>query len=183
MRGGFWRFFKQGSFAACGRRASFWVPRKKPKRHQGADSDGRLCAHIPPPPGPPFYGGRQLGKLGGQRKGAGGSADCVPLVFRYRSLGGNQELGTPLGGSAFVVVGLELCGGVRRAGLGPAPTVHRKPVGAHIMRPPAYGPGMIARKSQAQRWDRTGGNFCKPRAQWPGGNLDTHSNFARRKFC
>ena len=36
-----------------------------------------------------------------------------------------------------------------------APTVHRKPVGAHIMRPPAYVPGTIARQSQAQLQNRT----------------------------
>ena len=30
--------------------------------------------------------------------------------------------------------------------------------------------------------NRNGVNFCKPRAQWPGRDLDTHSNFARRKF-
>ena len=46
-----------GNFAACGRRVSFWMPRKKPKRHQGVGSGWALRAHIRPPPGPPFYGG------------------------------------------------------------------------------------------------------------------------------
>ena len=70
------------------RRVSFWMPRKKPKRHQGAAQDERFAlifAHPTPSvatrhlpltggvgPGPHFYGGRQLGKLGGYRKGAGG---------------------------------------------------------------------------------------------------------------
>ena len=73
------------------RRASFWMPRKKPmaqatfswpfgpihlERHQGLSAIGRcVCAapaSMPLPPGPPFYGGRQLGSLGGHRKGAGG---------------------------------------------------------------------------------------------------------------
>ena len=30
--------------------------------------------------------------------------------------------------------------------------------------------------------NRNGVNFCKLRAQWPGRNLDAHSNFARRKY-
>ncbi len=39
---------------------------------KGWAQDGHSRAHIRPPPGPPFYGGRQLGSLGGHRKGAGG---------------------------------------------------------------------------------------------------------------
>ena len=41
--------------------------------------------------------------------------------------------------------------------------------------------GTLARQTQAQTWNRTKNKFCKLRALWPGGNLDTHSNFARRK--
>ena len=44
-----------------------------------------------------------------------------------------------------------------------------------------HKPGALARQSQAQKMNRSGTNFCKPRARWPGGDLDTHSNFARRK--
>ena len=51
-----------------------------------------------------------------------------------------------------------------------APAVRRKPAGAHIMRPSSYTPGALARQTQAHKWDRTSGNFCKPRAQWPGRN-------------
>ena len=48
--------------------------------------------------------------------------------------------------------------------------------------PTAYpAPGVLVRQSQAQNWNRTNCNFCKPRAQWPGRNLDCHSDFARRK--
>ena len=43
------------------------------------------------------------------------------------------------------------------------------------------GPGAFARQGQAQLWNRSSSNFCKSRAQWPGGNLNTRSNFARRK--
>ena len=42
-------------------------------------------------------------------------------------------------------------------------------------------PGALARQSQAHSLNRTSSNFCKPRAQWPGGNLERHSDFARRK--
>ena len=45
------------------------------------------------------------------------------------------------------------------------------------------GPRAFARQGQAQLWNRSSSNFCKPRAQWPGGNLERHSDFARRKFC
>ena len=43
--------------------------------------------------------------------------------------------------------------------------------------------GRLARQTQAQTWNRTKNKFCKLRAQWPGGKLDTHSNFTRRKRC
>ena len=46
------------------------------------------------------------------------------------------------------------------------------------------GPGALARQSQAQSWNRSSGNFCKPRAQWPGGNLDQPLHFcAPEIFC
>ena len=48
--------------------------------------------------------------------------------------------------------------------------------------PPGFAPGALAWQSQAQRLNRTSRNFCIPRTQWPGGNSDTHSDFARQKF-
>ena len=45
----------------------------------------------------------------------------------------------------------------------------------------ANGSGALVRQSQARLWSRNSDNFCKPRAQWPGGNLERHSDFARRK--
>ena len=63
-----------------------------------------------------------------------------------------------------------------------APAVRRKPAGAHIMRPSSYTPGALARQTQAHKWDRTSGNFCKPRARWPGRNCEKPLKFARRKF-
>src|SRR5699024_6073835 len=50
--------------------------------------------------------------------------------------------------------------------------------------PTAYAPGALVRQTQAQMRNRTSGNFCKPRARWPGGNSDTHSDFRAPKiFC
>ena len=49
------------------------------------------------------------------------------------------------------------------------------------MRYPCFELGMLARQTQAREWNRASSNFRKPRAQWPGGNLECHSDFARRK--
>ena len=38
-------------------------------------------------------------------------------------------------------------------------------------------PGALAGNIKARALNCNSGNFCKPRAQWPGGNLDTHSYF------
>ena len=38
-------------------------------------------------------------------------------------------------------------------------------------------PGALAGNIKARTLNCNSGNFCKPRAQWPGGNLDTHSYF------
>ena len=47
-----------------------------------------------------------------------------------------------------------------------------------------YGSAPVtpARHTQTQMRNRNSGNFFNHRAQWPGGNLDRHSDFARRKF-
>ena len=49
--------------------------------------------------------------------------------------------------------------------------------------PTTYAPGALVRQTQAQMRNRTSGNFCNPRARWPGRNLECYSDFARRKFC
>ncbi len=36
--------------------------------------------------------------------------------------------------------------------------------------PPGYAPEALAEETQAHEWNRTSGNFCKLRAQWPGRN-------------
>ena len=46
------------------------------------------------------------------------------------------------------------------------------------------GPGVLVRQTQAQVWNRTSGNFCKPRAQWPGLNSEKPLHFcAPEIFC
>ena len=49
-------------------------------------------------------------------------------------------------------------------------TVSRLRRGRSQTGPTVYAPGAFARQTQARKWNRTGGNFCKPRAQWPGRN-------------
>ena len=65
-----------GVFRRLRRRASFWMPRKKPKRHRGEPQvelrPFGLVLHAVSPLDPLFYGGRQLGGMAGRRKGAGG---------------------------------------------------------------------------------------------------------------
>ena len=39
----------------------------------------------------------------------------------------------------------------------------------------------LTRQSQALFLNRSDFKFCRPRAQWPSGNLGCHSDFARRK--
>ena len=46
---------------------------------------------------------------------------------------------------------------------------------------PGFAPGALARQSQAQKLNRTSGNFCTPRAQWPGGNSDPSLRFCAPK--
>ena len=50
----------------------------------------------------------------------------------------------------------------------------RKGVGGQEI---GFRPGALAGNIKARTLNCNSGNFCKPRAQWPGGNLDTHSNF------
>ena len=83
--------FSAGDFAAGGGRfrpagrVTFWMcPESNQRGTKGQAQDGHSRAHIRPPPGPQFYGGRQLGCLSNDRKGAGGSADWSPFYYRCR---------------------------------------------------------------------------------------------------
>ena len=44
-------------------------------------------------------------------------------------------------------------------------------------KPSGFAPEALARQSQAQSWNRSDFKFCKPRAQWPGGNSDQSLRF------
>ena len=153
------------------RRASFWMPRKKPmaqatfswpfgpihlERHQGVSAIGRgVCAapaSMPLPPGPPFYGDRQLGSLGGHRKGAGGqrigfrsmtAAAEFPVTFRWYPYRLEARLLGWWGSSS-----AQRDGGRVRA---PAPTAEN-------------GPVPLARQSEAQSENCTNSKFCLPKA-------------------
>ena len=48
---------------------------------------------------------------------------------------------------------------------------------AHNVRPYGRKPVSLVRQRQAQSLNRTSGNFCKPRAQWPGGDSDQPLRF------
>ena len=178
------------------RRVSFWMPRKKPKRHQGAAQDERfaLIFALPTPSGPPghlpltggvgpgphFYGGRQLGKLGGYRKGAGGQG------IGFCSITAAAEFPATFGRCSYWLEA-RLCVGRAQVRLSGWHILGRLLISvgaAHWAAPTAYSaPGAMARQSQAPVWNRGGGNFCLPRPQWAGRNSDTHSDFAHRKSC
>ena len=161
------------------RRVSFWMPRKKPKRHQGAAQDERF-ALIFAAPGPHFYGGRQLGKLGGYRKGAGGQG------IGFCSITAAAEFPATFGRCSYWLEA-RLCVGRAQVRLS----------GWHIL-------GRLLFSVGAATWGRPYGEFCTgsdgsaksgagaesrrrqflpTQAQWAGRNSDTHSDFARRKSC
>ena len=221
--------FVSFGISPCG--ASFFLGgQKETKKPPGGELRmGTLCPYLPSlsplafghlpltrgvGPLAPHFTGPQSGRLGGYRKGAGGSADCFSLVFRCRSLGRRRRHSTPLAESAFGAVGLKLCGGGTAGGWGHPPLqgnrkrgVSERPHGAAPTRGPksapssvwpggqppsplgeglggaGFGPPPLARQTQAHKWNRTSGNFCKARAQWPGRNRGGHSLFSRRKFC
>ena len=58
-------------------------------------------------------------------------------------------------------------------------------LGGRTMCAPTVGdrPVSLVRQSQAREWNRNSRNFCKLRAQWPGRDLERHSDFARRNYC
>ena len=108
---GGWRLGRWGDFGACGagpryilppRRqeqgfaaaaASFFLDAQKEAKEAPGGATGRTSALGPRspcclPPGPPFYGGRQLGSSCGSRKGAGGVGIDVAPPHRCRCPGG-----------------------------------------------------------------------------------------------
>ena len=159
------------------------------KRKRGSMRTLRAALAADRPAGATRPGGRALGNLQGERG--------KPLPYernaRFRVCAG-EPLGAPaemwaafqeptLIRHGFAVPPSPLEGEGLCGRLIAAPTVHRKAVGAHSMRPPEFAPVPLVRKRQARERNRSSPNF--PPAQAPSGagmNLDTHSNFARRKF-
>ena len=43
--------------------------------------------------------------------------------------------------------------------------------------PLGFAPEALAEKTQARKWSCTSGNFCKPRARWPGRNCEKPLKF------
>ena len=163
----------QGSFAAPA--ASFFLDaQKEAKEEPGVSAIGRrVCAapaSMPLTPRTPILRERQLGSMVRRRKGAGGSVDTPPLVFRSRSLGGMRESGTPLFESAFVAVGLKLCGGERRAG------EDTRPYGRN--RTGSVGSAMPGAAVEPHHSKFS----AKPAPSGAEGIAESHSDFARRKF-
>ena len=90
------------------------VTKKAPGGKFRMSADALIFTH---PLEPPFYGGRQLGFLGGRRKGAGSSADWFPFYDRCRFGSGNLWVLLLLVERApFAWVGLKCGSGNRRAG-------------------------------------------------------------------
>ena len=171
-----------GDFAACGRRVSFWMPRKKPKRHQGAAQDERF-ALIFAAPGPHFTG-PPMREAGNHRKGAGGhgigfrsitAAAERPVTFGWHFSWLKARLLRGLGSSAVQRIGgrpsvpsPQNTGTIRSFRRGRSQTGPRAAKG----RPTAENrPGALVRQRQARLWNRTNSNF--PKTQGP---------VARREF-
>ena len=65
-----------GDFAACGGELLSGCPERSQRGtgggRRGTEPAAPALPQCRPPPGPPLYGGRQLGGMAGRRKGAGG---------------------------------------------------------------------------------------------------------------
>ncbi len=110
-----------------------------------------------------------------------GSAPLIRLAFGHPPSPFGLQLFPPDRGNRTSPKGKAL-----RAGLGPAPTADTKRLrfpcrGRSQTGPPGFAPGALARQSQVQKLNRTSGNFCTPRAQWPGENSDPSLRFCAPK--
>ena len=80
---GRWDDFRAGGFRRLRAATYFAHGGKVGKTPPGTAPDEHFVL-IVAFPRTPFYGGRQLGNRGSQRKGAGGSADRFPFYYRCR---------------------------------------------------------------------------------------------------
>ena len=191
------RFF-QGDFAACGRRVSFWMPRKKPKRHQGAAQDERF-ALIFAAPGPHFTGA-QLGSLAVIAKAR------VAQLTGCPSIAAAAELTVTFGGCSYRWRARLLCGWGSSAAQGiggrvrtPAPAAYPEtrlslrrgrsqtgpgvPAGGPVCRP--YGEkrtGSVGSANSGADVESHRPQFsAQPGPSGPAGIETSHPDFARRK--
>ena len=104
-----------GSFAAPAA-SDFLDGQKVTKEPPRGGLRWALCAHIPPPPGPPFYEGPNQAALAVDAKARVVQSNACPSSFAAAYLAVNRELGTPLFECAFVAVGLKFSSGIRREG-------------------------------------------------------------------
>ena len=102
---------RRAGFRPAGR-VSF--PRGKGTKRRWGTPQRRTSFAMSACPQTPALRGRQLGRMVRYRKGAGGSVERPPLVFRWTRYLRVSKAGTPLVESAFVAAGLKLCGGKRR---------------------------------------------------------------------
>ena len=202
MRAGEGRFhvkhrFFQGDFAACGRRVSFWMPRKKPKRHQGAAQDERF-ALIFAAPGPHFTGA-QLGSLAVIAKAR------VAQLTGCPSIAAAAELTVTFGGCSYRWKARLLCGwgssaaqGIGGRGRTPAPAEYPEtrlslrrgrsqtgpgvPAGGPVCRPyGGNGIGVGSANSGADVESHRPQFSAQPGPSGPAGIETSHPDFARRK--
>ena len=162
------------------------------------------------PPGPPFYGGPNQADLAVIAKARVAQLIAFPSSFATAHWAGGTPLAeSAFGAVGLKLCGGGTAGGWghpplqgnRKRGVserlhGAAPTRGPKSAPSSVWpggQPPSplgeglggagFGPPPLARQTQAHKWNRTSGNFCKARAQWPGRNRGGHSLFSRRKFC
>ena len=162
-----------GEFGACApgggisplrRRASFWMPRKKPKRHRGEPQVELrplgLVLHAVSPLDPLFYGGRQLGSSCGFPKGAGGMGiDVAPPTAAA------AQVGFPV--RWFLRLRARLC-----AGWGTSCAVVEGVVASTTLE-------RWLRRRRRRKGTPLSSNVHRTRAQWPGGDWDYPLRFPR----
>ena len=112
---------------------------------KGWAQDGHSRAHIRPPPGPPFFGGRQLGRMVRYRKGAGGQR------IGFRSTTAAAEFPVTFGWYSYWLEARLCCGGAQvrlrgtAGGASPSPTHNKKVVQVWVGE--ALGPSAVNRPS------------------------------------
>ena len=146
------------------------------------------CVSWREPQGPPLRKPAALGFALGAACGglfgwkiASGAAPQPRLALpnqRSRCVSWREHQGPPLQRDYVHISRLESCSLIRLAfGQPPSPKGEGFWATARVASTAYSAPVLLVRKQQAQLWNRTGNNFCKPRAQWPGGDSDQPLHF------